>query len=165
MGEVGVRKLLLFAMAERWYSLEDEPETVLSDLENRLFVMCRWVKCQFPGSRKLYFEKQLEAVEWPMEPVDATHHKPPLPELKSLIRDLSRCIVRRCTELDLDIPIASRPCRIHPRAVNDNSSRRCAGRCCGDRVEAGDGSRPAADGQREWERIWQSHIFLFYNTL
>ena len=32
--------------------------------------------------------------------------------------------------------IRSRPCRIHPRAVNDNSSRRCGGRRCGDRADA-----------------------------
>ena len=32
--------------------------------------------------------------------------------------------------------VDSRPCRIHPRAVNDNSSRRCGGRRCGDRADA-----------------------------
>ena len=105
VGDVGVKKLLLLSMLERWHGAEEEkPDTVQSDFEDRLFAICAWVSCEFPGSKKLAFEKILESVGRPIGRRQVCN-KPSSADLKLLLRDLFRSGVRQVVELNADIPL------------------------------------------------------------
>lgn len=107
VGDVGVKKLLLLAMVERWYATDDEPGTVESDFEDRLFAVCAWVSSEFPGSKQqLAYEKTLESMGRPIGRHQASS-RPSRLELKLLIRDLFRSGVRQMVELNADIPQAT----------------------------------------------------------
>lgn len=103
VGDANLRAMLLLAMADRWYFLEDEADEVESDFEGRVFALCRWVKDLFPGRRMLKFEYVLSAVGFDMK-ANARNKEIGAVFLKRLINELSRCGVRRPVELNLDIP-------------------------------------------------------------
>lgn len=103
VGDARLRAMLLFAMADRWYFLEEDVDEVESDFEDRVFALCRWVKDLFPGRRTLKFERVLSAVGFDMEANAKNKEIGPV-FLKHLINELSRCVVRRPVELNLDIP-------------------------------------------------------------
>ncbi len=103
VGEVKLRAMLLFAMADRWYCAEEQPDDLQSDFEDRVVALCRWVKCVYPGRRQLKFEGKLTALGLSIE-VATTSSEIDSVFLKRLINELSRCGVRRRIELNLDIP-------------------------------------------------------------
>jgi len=103
VGDVKLRAMLLLAMADRWYGVEEQSDEFQSDFEDRVFALCRWVRCVYPGRRKLQFEGKLTALGFNMEAAATSNETDPT-FLKRLINELSRCGVRRPIELNLDIP-------------------------------------------------------------
>lgn len=103
VGDVKLRAMLLFAMADRWYCKEEQPDDFQSDFEDRVLALCRWVKCVYPGRRQLKFEGKLTALGLNVGEA-TTSSEIDAALLKRLINELSRCSVRRPIELNLDIP-------------------------------------------------------------
>lgn len=107
IGDFGVKKLLAFQIAERWYGEDEEHDSVESDFENRLLAVCLWVQSRFAWSKKLAYQKRLEELGIPTVG-SPSGNRPTLPDLKALIRDVCRTELRRETEWNADIPQATR---------------------------------------------------------
>ena len=94
---------MAFSIADHWFQREEDPEVTGSHFESELFLLCRWVRSHFPGRNELAFERRLNALGYCIGNVSSANevcHE----FLKRLIYELSRTIVRRPIEMNLDLP-------------------------------------------------------------
>jgi hypothetical protein len=104
VGEVKLRAMLLFAMTDRWYAGDVDAEESQTEFESDLFAVCMWVRSLYPGRTTLKFEQLLTDMGYPLGDPSKTSEVDPA-FLKQLIYKLSRTLVRRPVEMNLDIPV------------------------------------------------------------
>ena len=104
VGEVKLRAMLLFAMTDRWYAVDADADEAQTEFESDLFAVCMWVRSLYPGRTTLNFEQILKDMGYPLGERRMTREVDPA-FLKQLIYKLSRTIVRRPVEMNLDIPV------------------------------------------------------------
>lgn len=103
VGEVKLRAMMAFSIADCWFQPEEDPEVTGSHFESELFLLCRWVRSHFPGRKELAFEGRLNALGYNIGAGSSASEVGP-DFLKRLIYELSRTIVRRPVEMNLDLP-------------------------------------------------------------